>query len=332
MSVYTADMRRSVRLAAVVLICAAPASAFAQRFEFERTLDMAGPATLEVTTRNGTIDIVPGEPGRVVVQGAATVRIGWDVPTNAVDLARQIAAAPPVEQAGATLRLRLPTDRAAQRAATVSYRVRVPPDMEIRSTSESGATSVRGSRGPVEVRTQSAAIELGDLGGAVRVSTGSGAVTASNISGALSVVTESSAFTGSGLRSSLQVHSGSGAVTAVLEDGGDVDVETSSSAVNLRGVHGGLTVRTQSGGVVVHGAPARDWTVATGSSSVTLNPDPGAGFVLDAESRSGSVVFDDLRVDGATTKRSAKGTVGAGGPSVQVRTGSGAIRVSGGRR
>ena len=48
MSVYTADMRRSVRLAAVVLICAAPASAFAQRFEFERTLDMAGPATLEV--------------------------------------------------------------------------------------------------------------------------------------------------------------------------------------------------------------------------------------------------------------------------------------------
>jgi DUF4097 and DUF4098 domain-containing protein YvlB len=317
------------RVAAVLLMCAAPSPALAQRFEFERTFEMAAPATLEVTTLNGAIEILPGEAGRVVVQGAATVRIGWDVPVNAVELARQIAAAPPIEQVGATLRLRLPTDRAAQRAATVSYRVRIPPDMEIRSTSESGATSIRGTTAPVWARTQSAAITVSDLAGAVQVSTGSGAVVASDISGALSVTTQSSAFTASRLRSSLRVRTGSGAVSAAFDGGGDVDVETSSSGIDLRGVRGGLTVQTQSGGVTVRGAPAKDWSVTTGSSSVSLHLEPGVGFRLDAESRSGSVVFDDLRVDGATTKRSALGTVGTGGPSVHVRTGSGAIRVTG---
>src|SRR5262245_31779631 len=122
-------------IAAVLVLSVAPSAAFAQRFEFERSFAMTPPATLEVTTQNGTIEILPGEPDRVLVQGAATVRIGWDVPANAVDLARQIAAAPPIEQAGSILRLHLPTDRSAQRAATVSYRVHVPPKMEIRSTS-----------------------------------------------------------------------------------------------------------------------------------------------------------------------------------------------------
>lgn len=284
-------MRATARVVALSLLFgAAPSLAFAQRFDFERTFDVDGPIRLEVSTLRGTIEVVAGEPGRIVVDGVAAVRIGWDVPLNAVELARQVAGAPPIERAGAVLRLRVPADRAAQRAVNVSYRVRVPPDTDVRSTSESGATSISGVSAPVDVHTQSGAIDVVDLSGAVRVSTGSGAVAARNISGALAVRTSSSAFRGTRLGSSLHVRTQSGRVDAALEGHGDVDVET-------------------------------------GSSAVSLDLERSGGFLLDAASRSGSITVEGSSVSGSVTKRAARGTVGNGGPTVLLRTGSGAIRV-----
>src|SRR5262245_10217834 len=157
-------MRRvSSVVVAVVLAAGSPAVAYAQRFSFERSFDAADPSTIDVSTLRGKIDIVAGAVGRVVVAGEATVRFRWAVPANAVELARQVASAPPIEREGATVRLRPPSDAAARRAVTVSYQVRVPPNTNVQTTSDSGATSVRGVTGTVEVRTQSGAIDLGML-------------------------------------------------------------------------------------------------------------------------------------------------------------------------
>lgn len=319
---------RNVQIAALLLLCAAaPTSAFAQRFPFERTFEVTGPTRLEVSTDRGKIEVLAGEPGRVVVEGVATVRFGWDVPSNAVEIARQIAAAPPVEHAGSIVRLHVPADRAAQRAVTVSYRVRVPPGTDVRSTSQSGETHIQGTAAAVEVRTQSGAIDIEDLSGPVQVSTGSGAVKADGISGGLSVTTSSSGFNGTRLGSSLRVRTQSGGVAAQLEGSGNVDVETGSSAINVRGIRGALAVKTQSGSVTVQGVPVGDWSATTGSSSVSLQLESSASFVLDAASRSGSVTVEGASLAGEMTKRTAKGSVGKGGPTVLVRTGSGAIRV-----
>jgi hypothetical protein len=65
----------------------------------------------------------------------------------------------------------------------------------------------------------------------------------------------------------------------------------------------------------------------TSSSSVSLEIPQGVGFDVDAESRSGSVVLASANVSGPVTKRSAKAAIEHGGPSVRVRSGSGAIRI-----
>ena len=321
-------MHTWVAAALVAAVCTLnPSLALAQRFDFERSFPAPGLSKLDASTVRGKIEIVAGEPGRVVVTGTATVRVGWDVPANAVDLARQVAAAPPIEQAGATVRLRTPSDRAARQAVTVSYQVRVPPDTEVQTTSESGATSVRGVGAAVDVRTQSGAIQLHSLAGIVTVSTGSGAVTADAIAGALAVSTASSSITGIGIGSSLRIRTQSGEVNAALTGNGDVDVETGSSAIRLRGVRGGLTAKTQSGRIAVQGAPGREWIATTGSSSVEMDVDAGAAFSIDATSRSGSVAVDGSSVTGPATKRDVKGTVNGGGPLVRIASGSGSIRV-----
>lgn len=275
----------------------------------------------------GKIDIVTGDAGRIVVAGTVTVRVGWDVPADAEALARQVAAAPPIEQAGNTVRLRIPSDRTAQRAVTVSYQVRVPPETVVQATTESGATTVRGVSGRVTVRTQSGAIDLGSLAGVVEVTTGSGTVAADDVGGPLAVTTDSSGFTGRALGSSLRVRTKSGAVDASLAGAGDVDIETGSSAIRLQGIRGALTATTQSGAITVQGTPSGAWSATTGSSSVGLTIGAVPNFRIDAVSRSGNVNVEGAAVSGDVSKHRVSGTVGAGGPLIQVSTGSGAIRV-----
>ncbi|MEP6783340.1 MAG: DUF4097 family beta strand repeat-containing protein [Acidobacteriota bacterium] len=316
--------------AAIVVVCVstlAPSNAWAQRFGFERSIPVAAGTTLDVATVRGKIDIVAGPPGRIVVKGVATVRVGVDVPSNAVELAQHVAAAPPIEEAGNVVRLREPTEDAARRAVTISYQVQVPPDTPLVTTSESGATSISGVAASVAVHTQSAAIDLRQLTGIVTVSTGSGAVVANAMTGVMTVTTDSSGFTGNDLRSSLRIRTQSGEVQVAMTGTGDLDVETGSSAIRVHGLRGGLVAKTQSGRVTVEGAPGREWAATTGSSAVNFQFNTGIALSVDAVTRSGSVVVDGGSVAGSVAKRAVKGTINGGGSLVRIGTGSGSIRL-----
>ena len=127
-------MTTSLPALAVALSLTSALPALAQRAPFERTLDATGIVTLDVLTERGAIDIAGGEPGKIVVSGAATVRLSWNVPADAPALARQVAANPPIERDGNVLRLRPPADARTRDAVTVRYRVYVPPGVTVVTT------------------------------------------------------------------------------------------------------------------------------------------------------------------------------------------------------
>ena len=198
-------MRAVLVATGVLAFLAMPSLASAQRFRFERTIQVSEPVKLDVDTVRGKIEVRAGAPGRVVVEGDATVRVGFNVPANAVELARQVAASPPIEQSGNEIRLRIPSDSDTERAVTIAYRVQVPPGTEVDTTSESGETAIEGIAGPVSVRTQSSAITVRRVAGNAEVSTGSGAVVVDDVRGDLTVTTSSSSFRGTGLGGSLRL-------------------------------------------------------------------------------------------------------------------------------
>src|SRR4029434_1998484 len=164
---------------AVVVSTAMASPALAQRIPFERSFDITGPATLDASTVRGRLAVQAGPADRIVVVGTGTVRMGWDVPADAADVARRIADNPPVERDGDTVRLRPPSDSRDRRAVTVSYEVRVAPQARVVTVSDSGAPTVTGVSGAGDVTTQSGAIELTRLGSTVMVKSGSGSVTVS---------------------------------------------------------------------------------------------------------------------------------------------------------
>ena len=306
------------------LAIAAPAAA--QRFTFERTYEVGQTPVIDVSTTRGKINVRAGEPGRVVVSGAATVRVGLTVPLNAVELARKIAEQPPIEQSGDRLRLRSPSDPAEERAMTVNYDLRVPPNARVIAASDSGAIDVRDVAGHTEVRTQSSTISLMSLG-AADVETGSGAVRVDGASGAVRITTSSSAITARDMRGGLHARTGSGRVIASFTGAGPVNVGTSSSAIELNGVSGALTTTTESGRTTITGVPSAPWDVTAGSGSIDVDFDSSVNATLRASTGSGSVETPERLVQGSIEKRRVEGAIGDGGPVVRLASRSGSIRV-----
>jgi hypothetical protein len=298
----------------------------AQRFSFERALDASEQVTLDVATERGQIAVSAGEAGRIMVRGTVTVRVGLNVPLDAVAIAKRVAANPPVQRENATLRLRPPVSDDERRAVTIAYDVIVPKGTRVITRTDSGATSVRDVSGPVSVTTQSAAIDLRDLGSSVEIRTGSGGVRASSVGGDVNVSTESSSITLRNLKAGLRARTQSGAVTVNFVGKGDVDVETGSSVIDLADVNGGLSATSNSGALRISGVPTSPWRANTGSSRIELGIRRGATFTLDARSDSSDVELDGFAVD-ETRKGVAAGNVRGGGPTVRAASRSGRIRV-----
>lgn len=307
------------------LSIAAPASA--QRFPFERTYNVTATPVIDVSTTRGKINIRAGEPGRVVVTGATTVRVGLTVPANALELARKVAEKPPIEQSGDRLRLRSPSDPDEERAMTVNYDVRVPPNTRVIAVSDSGAIDVRDVAGAVEIRTQSSTIALSDLGGTADIETGSGAVTVDRVAGNVRVSTSSSAITARNLRAGLRAKTGSGRVVGSFVGKGTVDVQTQSSAIDLSGVAGELTTFTESGHTSITGEPAGAWSVTSGSSGIDIRFDSKVNANLHATTGSGTVYTPEQMVKGSIEKGRVEGAIGSGGAVVRLSSRSGSIRV-----
>ena len=319
---------RSLGVGVVILATLAIAApAAAQRFTFERTYDVGASPVIDVATNRGKINIRAGEPGRVVVTGAATVRLGLTVPVNAVELARKVAEKPPIEQNGDRLRLRAPSDPGEDRAMTVNYDVRVPPNARVIAGSDSGAIDVRDVGGAVEVRTQSSSVALSDLAGTADIDTGSGAVTVDRVGGIVRVSTSSSAITARNLRGGLRARTQSGRVFASFAGQGPVDVQTQSSAIDLSGVSGALTTFSESGHTYVTGEPSAAWNVSSGSSGIDVHFASKVNATLHATTNSGTVYTPDRLVTGSIERQRVEGAIGSGGPVVRLASRSGSIRV-----
>ena len=314
-----------LHLAALAALTLAARPAAAQSVPFERTLTVPATAKLDAATFRGTIAVTTGAPGRIIVRGAATVRIGSVAADKALAIAKRLAAQPPVTQDGATVRVRPPSTEDDRRAVTVSYRVEVPPDTEVVAVSDSGAVTVTRVAGRVAVTTQSSTITLTELGGRAQVTSGSGAVQVDGVRGELDVTTSSSGIRAMRLGGALRVMTGSGAVrVGFTGTGGSADITTSSGAVDVTGLAGGLHVTTSSGRIVLAGRPIAAWSVTSGSGSIEATLDGGCELV--AVTQSGSVTTTG--VVGSVARQSVTGRIGNGGPRVELRNRSGSIRVT----
>ncbi|MGE5243478.1 MAG: DUF4097 family beta strand repeat-containing protein [Betaproteobacteria bacterium] len=257
----------------------------------EKRFNVAGTPDVSLSTFDGSIEVRP-----------------WDRPEVVVTLerhARSKEAADALEvqasQSGnqVTVAVRKPRGGGIELGwgnnARVNLIVQMPEAGTLEASSGDGSILVERITGRCDLRSGDGSIVAHDLTGGVKAHTGDGSITLTNASGA-------------------------------------VDVDSGDGSVAVDGRLTGVRVRTGDGSVKVQAsagsATTDDWDIVTGDGSVALALPDGFSGTLDAHTGDGRVELNGIAVTGVTgeiSKKSVRGTLGAGGRQVRVRTGDGSI-------
>jgi DUF4097 and DUF4098 domain-containing protein YvlB len=302
----------------------------AEEGSFDRTLSVTGPVQLEVRTGSGSIEVTAGAPGTVEVHGMIRARSGFFAATDAAEKIRRIEENPPIEQQGNVIQVggRAVEDEDLYDGVSISYRVVVPAETALVSKSGSGRQTVGELKGPVEATSGSGSLTLGRIGSDVRARAGSGSIHIDGVGGNLQVKTGSGSIDALAVHGAITASAGSGRIELGQTGEGDVTVNSGSGAVRVRGVRGALNVSTSSGSIRAEGEILRDWTLEASSGGIEVELPPEASFDLDASTGSGSIDADrPVSVTGRLSRKALRGTVGAGGPRLEIETSSGSIVV-----
>jgi len=297
-------------IAILPLLLLVPALLFARvEDSFDRTLTVSGATSLDLVTGSGEVMIKTGGSNQVVIHGRVRSNNEW-FGSSADSLVHSVAAKPPIEQNGGTVRIGYNLPEEAKHHISISYEITVPADTTVQAGSGSGEISVSGVRAPVKLHTGSGDIRVQDLGPQGSVNTGSGSIHADSVAAPFTAGT------------------GSGEIQADLTGSGDVDVHTGSGGIRIRGVKGGLRARTGSGGIGADGDVKGPWQLHSGSGSIQMALASSGGFNLNVHTSSGSIHTDlPITIQGTLGRHEVKGAVRGGGPEVEVSTGSGDVEI-----
>ena len=250
---------------------------------FDRNLTFSGKLDLSVATGAGSITITRGSANQIHIHGIVKVNRDGD-PAQA----RQIAANPPIEQQGNTIRIGGHQENLHN--ISISYEIEAPADAMLNASTGSGNITDTG------------------VGQDAKLTTGSGNIMATGIEGGFKAQT------------------GSGNIAIDGSGQGEAKAQTGSGTIDLKGVHGSLIAQTGSGRIKAEGTPSSPWKLQTGSGSIELATG-NAPITLDASAGSGSISTQAATTQTSADKHHMHVQLNGGGPEVRVETGSGSIRV-----
>lgn len=278
--------------------------------QFERTLQVSGPADLEVLTHSGDITVRAGQQGSIFIRGKIFIGDRWFSGNRRGEVA-ELEKNPPIRQTGNNIKIDYP----GMHNIAIDYEITVPAETSLRAHSGSGNQTVDGIHGKLDLEAGSGDLRLSAIQGEVHAHTGSGNIDVRDLAGPFTA------------------DAGSGDIRLDARGAGDIRVHTGSGNIQLQDVKGTLRAEAGSGDVNVAGAQTGEWEVRTGSGNVTLRLPDQAAYDLQASTGSGRVVADQpvsMTVQGdiqQTREHSINGKVHGGGPLLMVHTGSGDVHI-----
>jgi DUF4097 and DUF4098 domain-containing protein YvlB len=321
-------MRMLTRCLAVVLAVIPLSAAASVEGQFDKSLTVAGPVTVRVTSGSGSIIVRSGPDQSVRIVGRIRGADRWNTRADEVLRAvKAVEAAPPVHQDGPAIRIGEIDDKEIARLVSISYDVTVPKSTAVAAKAGSGAVTIEALAGPVSASTGSGAIKVGLIAADVEARSGSGSIEVAGASKRLSVSTGSGAIEVGRVSGDVRIESGSGSVDVTDVADGTVTVSTGSGRIAVAHVNGGLTAHSGSGSVEIGGTPKADWQVNTASGGIRLAIPAGTGFRVRANTNSGRITTDHPLTISSAGRRELIGTVGEGAVLVAASSSSGSIQI-----
>lgn len=330
---FTARPARTAGAAAVLALAFTAAPAVAQvEGRFERTLNVSGTADLSVSSGSGSIHVQPGASGTVRVVGTIRANRWKNWRSSDVEArVKRIEADPPVVQEGSRISIGKTRGDDLYENISLSYEIYAPEATVVSANTGSGSVTIGAFRGPVTASSGSGSVRIGATAGAVKTSTGSGEITVDGAKERVEASTGSGGITLRNIAGAATANSGSGSIEVEQTAAGPVRLTTGSGGIRAWGIRGELVARASSGSIQIQGTPTGPWELDSSSGSIDLRLPADVGFTLDAHTGSGSISVDHpIMVQGRIDRRTMRGNVNGGGPTISLSTSSGSIDIDSG--
>lgn len=191
----------------------------------------------------------------------------------------------------------------------VHFTVEVPRDYPVHLQTAGGDIHVRDSSAPVQGATS---------GGSVRVQ---------NVTGSIDLHSSGGSIDGERLNGPTKLNTSGGNID-VADSTGDLDLRTSGGSIHLRDDDGKVDAHTSGGSVSAQLRANRGISLSTSGGSITVRLPQGIRATIDAETSGGRVSSDfPLSSTQLTDSAHLQGTIGGGGPPIDLRTSGGDIRL-----
>ena len=183
------------------------------------------------------------------------------------------------------------------------------------------------------ISSSNGAIHTLDIEGAARLKTSNGGVRAENLHGNLDAQTSNGGIDVQNLEGSATLHTSNGRVHA--EDvRGSFEAETSNSGISVRLAKPAegrpIKLETSNGGIelTVDALNQNEIRASTSNGGITLHLPGNVGANLVANTNNSSISTEfDVQTQGNLSKHHLEGKIGAGGPSIDLSTSNGSIRL-----
>jgi hypothetical protein len=211
----------------------------------------------------------------------------------------------------------------------IKIEIDVPAESFAAIDTSGGSIDVSGVTLGADLDTSGGAIAASDIGGDLRADTSGGAISIEGVTGNVVADTSGGSIQVENVRGSLRADTSGGSIH-VDGVGGDIEAGTSGGSISIEDAGGKVTAETSGGSVTVAFAArnASGGKIAASGGGIRVEIDPGVGLEIDAEASGGSVSSDvPVTARGSASRSELRGTVGAGGNRLELRSSGGGIRI-----
>jgi hypothetical protein len=330
-----------VPILAISLAFASDASA-SEPGKFERTLNVNGPVSLDISSGPGGVSITTGISRTVVVRAVIRAAFGRADLGLAEANIRALEQSPPIEQTGNTIRVGYVKNEAILKGVSVTYEIQTPQETQVLAFADAGGIHIDGVQGPVEIKNDAGLSEVANVKEMVKMTTRAGGILVRNAGSGASLWNESGGILLEGANGPVDAETKSGRIE-VSNVMGKVHATTQSASIRLHDISGdvvasnrsgsiesfasgeGVQAQTVSGSIRISQSSPAPIHAVSGTGAIRVELAVGKGYNLSLRSAKGKISVRSIAK--AKDQHSLSTQISGGGPVVDVETRSSKIEI-----
>ncbi len=277
-----------------------------RRENFQYVFDMKPSERLAVDNANGSVEIRGWDLNKIEVSGYKYA------PTE--DALKALRVEVSVSGGVAQVRTHRPSSLRGNYGA--HYVIRAPRKANLdKIASTNGAIRVEDIEGMAKLSTTNSSLKISRVRGLVDASTTNGSVELYSVEGGVTVRTSNGSVRGDNIRGSLEASTSNGVIEARVAEAGEpraMRFSTTNGAIKL----------------TVEALKSASIRATTTNGAITLRLPPATSARVDARASNAAVSTDfPIETKGEVSKKRLQGVIGAGGPTLDLSTTNGPIKI-----